>query len=93
MDDYDSDYAYYLSKSGLYIGTVTMDSLKANNSIENAIVDTTSIVDSTPISDLIGTVADSSYQTVVVDEKGKYKGSISKTKLLKTLDEGVDHGN
>lgn len=92
MDDYDSDYGYYIEKSGKYLGTVTMDSLKKSQTIEEAIVDTTSIVDTTPISELIGIVAECDFKTVVVDENGKYKGSISKTKLLKVLDEGVDHG-
>lgn len=92
MDDFDSDYGFYLEKSGKYIGTVTMDSLKNAKTIEEAIVDSTAIVDTTPISELIGTVAECNFQTVVVNESGKYQGSISKTKLLKTLDEGVDHG-
>jgi len=92
MDDYDSDYGYYLEKSGKYIGVVTMDSLKNSQTIEDAIVERASIIDTTPISELIGTVASCKFQTVIVDEKGKYKGSISKTKLLKVLDEGVEHG-
>ncbi|WP_024954206.1 glycine betaine/L-proline ABC transporter ATP-binding protein ProV [Sulfurospirillum arcachonense] len=91
MDDYDSDYGYYLTKNGKYLGVVTMDSLKKHETITDAIVENTSIVNTTAISDLIGTVADCSFQTVVVDENGKYQGSISKTKLLKTLDEGVEY--
>lgn len=92
MDNYDSDYGFYIEKSGKYIGAVTMDSLSNSKTIEEAIVERNSIVDTTPISDLIGTVAEAKFQTVVVDDKGKYKGSISKVKLLKTLDEGVNDG-
>lgn len=92
MDDFDSDYAFYTEKNGKYLGVITMDSLKHNSTLEDAVVDRTSILDTTPISDLIGTVAEANYQTVVVDDQGKYKGSISKAKLLKTLDEGVDNG-
>lgn len=92
MDDYDSDYAYYVEKNGKYIGTVTIDSLKANETIKASIVPNKKIVDSTSISDLIGTVASAEFQTVVVDENGKYKGSISKAGLLKILDEGLNDG-
>jgi glycine betaine/proline transport system ATP-binding protein len=92
MENYDSDYAYYLTKTGRYLGTVTMDSLRKNKTLEEAIVCTTFIEDSTSISELIGTVAESSFQTVVVDANGKYQGSISKTKLLQTLDEGIEYG-
>jgi glycine betaine/proline transport system ATP-binding protein len=92
LDDYDSDYGFFLEKNGKYIGVVTMDSLKNSTTLQEAIVDTTSIINTTPISELIGTVANSNFQTVVIDENGKYQGSISKTKLLKTLDEGVEYG-
>lgn len=92
MDDFDSDYGYYLEKNGKYIGVVTMDSLRESSSLAEAIVEQSSIVDTTPISELISTVAHSEFQTVVVDKNGKYKGSISKTKLLKTLDEGINNG-
>jgi glycine betaine/proline transport system ATP-binding protein len=92
MENYDSDYAYYLTKTGRYLGIVTMDSLRENKTLEEAIVSTEFIEDSTSISELIGTVAESPFQTVVVDTNGKYQGSISKTRLLKTLDEGIEYG-
>ena len=92
MEHFESDYAYYLTKTGHYLGVITTESLQTNKTLEEAIVDTTSIKNSTPINELIGTVAESSFQTVVVDEQGKYQGSISKTKLLKTLDEGIEYG-
>jgi len=92
MDDFDSDYGYYVEKNGTYIGVVTTDSLKNNASIMDAIVDTDYIEDTTSISELIGTVASSEYQTPVVDKNKKYKGSISKTRLLKTIDEGINNG-
>ena len=92
MNDSDCDFAYYIEKNGKYLGTVTMESLKKNETITSSIVENKSIVDSTSISDLIGTVAASEFHTVVVDEFGKYKGSISKARLLKILDEGLNDG-
>ncbi len=93
LGDYDDEYGYYIEKSGKYLGTVTIDSLKENTTIEGAIVERETIVNSTTISELIGVVATCKFQTVVVDENGKYQGSISKTRLLKILDQGVENGN
>lgn len=92
LDDADLDYGYYIEKNGKYLGTVTMDSLRRSETIEEAFVEDETIIDSTTISDLIGVVAASKLQTVVVDENGKYQGSISKARLLKILDQGVEHG-
>jgi glycine betaine/proline transport system ATP-binding protein len=92
LDDTDYFYGYYVQKNGKYLGTVTMDSLKSSETIEDAFVEDEPIIDSTTISDLIGVVAASKLQTVVVDDHGKYKGSISKARLLKILDQGVEHG-
>lgn len=92
MNDCDGYYGVFVEKNGKYVGLVTTDSLKKSNTIEDAVVDKNAILESTPISELIGTVADSQFQTVVVDESGKYMGTISKARLLKTLDEGVGDG-
>ncbi|MBN2965347.1 glycine betaine/L-proline ABC transporter ATP-binding protein ProV [Sulfurospirillum sp. T05] len=92
IDDYNNDYGVYVEKNGKFLGLITVESLEKSTTLEEAIVDKSSILDTVPIKDLIGTVADSQYQSVVVDMDGKYKGTISKTRLLKTLDEGVSDG-
>lgn len=92
MQDFESDYSYYLEKNGTYLGVITTESVQKSKTLDEAIVDKSSIINSTSISELIGTVADSQFQTVVVDENNKYQGSISKTKLLKILDEGITYG-
>jgi len=89
INDYDTDYAYYLDKQGRFLGVVTLESLNTNETIENSIIDTTTILETTTISELIGDVANCDYQLAVVDENGKYKGSISKKRLLIVLNEGV----
>jgi len=90
--DFDSEYGYYLEKNGTYIGVVTADSLKENTTLEESIVEDNCILDTTAISELIGTVAQSQFQTIIIDKDRKYKGSISKTRLLKILDEGINNG-
>ncbi len=92
INDFDFDYGVYVEKSGKFLGLVTANSLKSASSLDEAIVDRNCILDSTPIQDLIGIVADSQYQSVIVDKDGKYKGTISKTRLLKTIDQGVGNG-
>lgn len=95
IKDYDKDFAYLIGKDNLYIGTLSVVSLKNaernDGSIDDALIDNDTILETTSISDFIGIVASSKYPVAVVDEKGKYKGSISKTLLLETLDEGVDN--
>jgi glycine betaine/proline transport system ATP-binding protein len=92
IDDFDNDYGVYIERNGKFLGLVTVESLKKASSLDGAIVDKSAILDTTPIHELIGTVADAQYQSVVVDKDGKYKGTISKTRLLKTIDEGVGNG-
>jgi glycine betaine/proline transport system ATP-binding protein len=92
INDYDWDYGFYISKNHIFLGVITTNSLKSNKLIKDAIVDTTSILETTPISELISNVANNIYYTAVVDDNGKYKGSISKKQLLMTLDEGIDNG-
>ena len=94
--DFDEDYGYFMEKSGKYLGILTVDSLKAqkdiNGSLHAAIIDEKAISQDLAISDFISDIADHIYPTAVIDEKGKYKGTISKSRLLKVFDEGVDNG-
>ncbi|NQY22128.1 MAG: glycine betaine/L-proline ABC transporter ATP-binding protein ProV [Campylobacteraceae bacterium] len=94
--DFDEDYGYFMEKSGKYLGILTVDSLKAqkdiNGSLHAAIIDEKAISQDLAISDFISDIADHIYPTAVIDENGKYKGTISKSRLLKVFDEGVDNG-
>ena len=92
INDYDWDYGFYISKNYKFLGVITTDSLKSNKTINESIVNTTSILETTSISELINDIANNIYHTAIVDDDGKYKGSISKKQLLMTLDERIDNG-
>ena len=96
IGDYDEDYAYFIEKSGKYIGLLTVDSLKEqkkiNGSIHDAIIDEKPINENLQISEFISDVAGHAYPSAVISDDGKYKGTISKSRLLKVFDEGVDNG-
>lgn len=87
INDYDWSYGLYLSKNNHYLGLITLESLGSSQTIDEAIVSTSTIPETTTISDLISDVANNAYHTVVVNAQGKYRGSISKKQLLMTLDE------
>ena len=93
--DFDENYAYFLEKSGKYIGLLTVESLseqkKLGGSIHDAIVNECSIDEKSQISNIISDIAEHTYPTAVVNDDGKYKGTISKSRLLKVFDEGVEY--
>ncbi|WP_458700742.1 glycine betaine/L-proline ABC transporter ATP-binding protein ProV [Sulfurospirillum sp. 1307] len=95
ISDYDRDFAYFIDKSNRYLGLITLASLKKQEKIGgnifDAIIKQESILDSTPISEIISLVSKSKYPVAVVNENGKYVGSISKSILLEAFDEGVDY--
>lgn len=95
ITDFDDDYAYFLQKDGGYIGVLTLDSLKEQKklggSIHDAVIEESAINENLPISEFISDIANHTYPTAIVDDNGKYKGTISKSRLLKILDEGVDY--
>ena len=95
ISDFDEDYCYFMEKSGKYIGLLTLESLKeqqkSNGSIHSAIINEQTINENLPISDFISDIANNIYPTAVIDDNGKYKGTISKSRLLRVLDEGVDN--
>ena len=95
ISDFDQDYAYFIEKNGKYLGILTLESLKEQKklggSIHNAIIDEQPINDNLQIGDFISDIANHIYPTAVVDDEGKYKGTISKSRLLKVFDEGVDN--
>ncbi len=95
ISDYDEDYAYFLEKNGKYIGVLTLESLKeqqkSGGTIHDAVIKQDSIHEDQQISDFISDIAKHEFPTAVTTEEGKYKGTISKGRLLKVFDEGVDN--
>ena len=95
ISDFDEDYCYFVEKSGKYIGLLTVESLKkqqkSNGTIHDAIINEQTINENLPISDFISDIANNIYPTAITDDNGKYKGTISKSRLLKVFDEGVDN--
>jgi len=95
ISDLDEDYGYFTEKSGKYLGILTLESLKEQKklggTIHDAIIDEKPINENLQISEFISDIASHIYPTAVVDDNGKYKGTISKSKLLKVFDEGVDY--
>jgi glycine betaine/proline transport system ATP-binding protein len=93
--DFDEDFSYFIEKSGKYLGILTLESLKEQKklggSIHDAIIDEKPINENLQIGDFISDIANHVYATAVVDDDGKYKGTISKSRLLKVFDEGVDN--
>ncbi|WP_331776069.1 glycine betaine/L-proline ABC transporter ATP-binding protein ProV [Sulfurospirillum sp. 1612] len=92
MSDYDRDFGFFVEKNNKYLGCLTMASLskqqKLGGTIYDAIIEQETILENTPISDIISVVASHKNPIAVVGEDGKYKGSISKSILLETFDEG-----
>ena len=64
---------------------------KINGTIHDAVIKEKSINENLPISEFISDIANNIYPTAVIDDNGKYKGTISKSRLLKVFDEGVDN--
>ncbi len=95
ISDFDEDYCYFVEKSGKHIGLLTVESLKkqqkSNGTIHDAIINEKTINENLPISEFISDIANNIYPTAVIDDNGKYKGTISKSRLLKVFDEGVDN--
>ena len=96
ISDFDEDYAYFLEKSGKFIGILTLEKLKEQQklggTIHDAIYCNEAINENLAISDFLGTIAEYTLPIAVVDDDGKYKGTISKSRLLKVFDEGIDNG-
>ncbi|MEA3513828.1 MAG: glycine betaine/L-proline ABC transporter ATP-binding protein ProV [Campylobacterota bacterium] len=93
IGDFDDDYAYFIEKNGKYIGLLSLETLQAQKAkggtVHDAIVNECSINENLQISEIIANIAAHTYPTAVIDDDGKYKGTISKSRLLKVFDEGV----
>lgn len=91
LRDHDRDFGYVVNKHNIYLGVVSADSLhkviKEEQSLQEAMLDDIPVIQaSTPIGEILSTVAQSICSVPVCDDQGKYLGSISRSHLLETLD-------
>lgn len=95
IGDFDEDYGYFVEKSGKYLGLLTLESLKEQQkqggSIHDAIINEKPIDEDLQIAEFIGDIAAHVYPTAIIDKNGKYKGTISKSRLLRVFEEGVNN--
>jgi glycine betaine/proline transport system ATP-binding protein len=93
LTDHDREYGYVIDTRHRFLGIVSVDSLRAALGGEEPKLDDAllhgarSVAADTSLTDLIGIVAESPYPVPVVDGEGRYKGTVSKTLLLRTLDQ------
>lgn len=99
LSDNDRDWGYVVNKNKKFTGIVTPDTLRQqtheSGTLANALLDdVTTVTADTPLSDIIGQVADTPYGVPVTDSDGLYLGVITKAHLLNTLDTdgGTTHG-
>lgn len=91
LRDHDRDFGYVVNKHNIYLGVVSADSLhkviKEEQSLQEAMLNDIPVIQaSTPIGEILSTVAQSICSVPVCDDQGKYLGSISRSHLLETLD-------
>lgn len=107
LEQYDRPAAVVHDRNRRYQGVVSVESLlacldklgkKEDGDIENAFLSEISPVKAaTPLTELLSPVAESPFPVPVVDESGRYRGTISRAMLLHTLNRtdhegGSDHG-
>ena len=96
LEQYDRPAAVVHDRHRTYAGVVSLDSLHASlkqlgaedqGAIESAFVGDIQPVDAhTPLTELLGPVANSRYPVPVVDVNRRYLGTVSRAMLLRTLD-------
>ncbi len=94
IEGHDDDFAYVLSPSWRYLGTVSADSLRAALrghtgplGLQHAYLGAVEpIAAQAPVAELFGQVAQAPCALPVVDADGRFRGAISKTTLLRFLD-------
>jgi len=93
MQAHDRDVAIVVARDKRYQGMVSAESLKGalraggHDPYRQAfLADMTPIEAETPLAQVMGRVAESRWPVPVVDERGRYVGTISKSSLLMTLD-------
>lgn len=94
IEGHDDNFAYVVSPTQRYLGTVSADSLRAAlhghtgpRGLQHAFIDGVEpIAAQAPVADLFGQVAQAPCALPVVDGDGRFCGAISKTTLLRFLD-------
>lgn len=92
LRDEDRRFAYVLGPDQSFRGVVSEESIKRamkreEKEISSAFIDGIEpLASDTSVSSLIGPVAEAPCGLPVVDEKGRYRGVVTKTALLETLD-------
>ncbi len=94
IEGHDDNFAYVVSPTQRYLGTVSADSLRAAlhghagpRGLQHAFIDGVEpIAAQAPVADLFGQVAQAPCALPVVDGDGRFRGAISKTTLLRFLD-------
>lgn len=92
LKDYDSDFGYVVGRDGVFQGVVSAESLshvdrESSSAIRDAMLpDVESVPRDMTLAAVFGVAAKSPCPVPVVDERGRYLGSISKTLLLETMD-------
>ncbi|MCK9174872.1 MAG: glycine betaine/L-proline ABC transporter ATP-binding protein ProV [Desulforhopalus sp.] len=85
------DYAYILNAKRQFLGIVSSDTLNdaleaGASTLDPALIPETRAVDvSVSMQDILPIVASNTWPVPVVDENGRYKGVVSKTRFLHTL--------
>ena len=90
----DRDIAVVVDKNQKFEGMVSAESLaqakKSGSDLASAFLsDVKPVQANKGLNDVLHQVANSAYPVVVVDENGRYLGSVSKTALLQTLDRAI----
>ena len=94
IEGHDDDFAYVITPTQRYLGTVSADSLRTALrghtgplGLQHAFVpEVTAIAADAPVAGLFGQVAQAPCALPVVDGEGRFHGAISKTTLLRFLD-------
>ncbi|EOC1455227.1 glycine betaine/L-proline ABC transporter ATP-binding protein ProV [Cronobacter sakazakii] len=97
LQDEDREFGYVVERGNRFVGTVSVDSLKAalaaGQGLDSALLETPAAVSAdTPLSELLSPVGLAPCAVPVIGEEQQYVGVISKGVLLKALDrEGATH--
>ncbi len=94
IEGHDDNFAYVVTPSQRYLGTVSADSLRAALhghsgplGLQHAFIpEVTTIPADAPVADLFGQVAQAPCALPVVEPNGRFRGVVSKTTLLRFLD-------
>lgn len=92
LQKYDREFGYLVDRRRRFHGVVSIDTLRDEAKAEKpslqhaALPDVQTVSVNTHLSELLGVVAQAPYAVPVVDDEGIYRGTISRTMILETLD-------